>query len=40
MAKKTYNAVSLFSRATGLDLGLERSGRFRLVACVELVVGL
>lgn len=34
MSKK-YNVVSLFSGAMGLDLGLEHSGRFRILACVE-----
>jgi DNA (cytosine-5)-methyltransferase 1 len=30
-----YNVVSLFSGAMGLDIGLESTGRFRVVACVE-----
>lgn len=30
-----YTVVSLFSGAMGLDLGLARTGRFRLLACVE-----
>lgn len=30
-----YKVVSLFSGAMGLDIGLERSGRFRVIACVE-----
>jgi len=30
-----YNVVSLFSGAMGLDVGLERTNRFKLVACVE-----
>lgn len=35
MSKKQYNVVSLFSGGMGLDLGLEQTGRFRVVACVE-----
>lgn len=35
MALKKYSAISLFSGAMGLDIGLERSGRFRVLACVE-----
>ncbi|MGD9126299.1 MAG: DNA cytosine methyltransferase [Planctomycetia bacterium] len=35
MARKKYNVVSLFSGAMGLDIGLEQTGRFRVVACVE-----
>jgi len=35
MAKKKYNVVSLFSGALGLDLGLEQTKRFRVLACVE-----
>jgi DNA (cytosine-5)-methyltransferase 1 len=31
-----YKVVSLFSGAMGLDLGMENTGRFELVACVEL----
>jgi DNA (cytosine-5)-methyltransferase 1 len=34
-SKQTYNAVSLFSGAMGLDIGLERTGRFRTLAAVE-----
>ncbi len=30
-----YRVVSLFSGGMGLDLGLERTGRFEIVACVE-----
>ncbi len=37
MARKKYNVVSLFSGAMGLDIGLEQTGRFRVVACVEKV---
>jgi DNA (cytosine-5)-methyltransferase 1 len=33
---KKYKVVSLFSGALGLDLGLAKTGRFELVACVEL----
>jgi DNA (cytosine-5)-methyltransferase 1 len=33
--KKTYNVISLFSGAMGLDLGFEMTGRFRVLACVE-----
>ncbi len=35
MSKKKYTVVSLFSGGMGLDLGLEQTGRFRVVACVE-----
>jgi len=35
MPKKKYTVVSLFSGGMGLDLGLEQTGRFRVVACVE-----
>jgi DNA (cytosine-5)-methyltransferase 1 len=35
MAQKKFTVVSLFSGGMGLDLGLERTGRFRVVACVE-----
>lgn len=35
MAKKKFTVVSLFSGGMGLDLGLERTDRFRVVACVE-----
>jgi len=30
-----YKVISLFSGAMGLDLGLEKTGRFELLACVE-----
>lgn len=36
MPPKKYNVVSLFSGAMGLDLGLEHTDRFRVVACVEV----
>lgn len=32
---KKYNVISLFSGAMGLDIGLERTGRFKVVGCVE-----
>lgn len=35
MSRMKYIVVSLFSGAMGLDIGLERTGRFRVVACVE-----
>lgn len=34
MARK-FNVVSLFSGAMGLDIGMDRTGRFELLACVE-----
>ena len=34
---KRYRVVSLFSGAMGLDLGLDSTGRFELLACVEVV---
>jgi DNA (cytosine-5)-methyltransferase 1 len=33
--KKKYNVISLFSGAMGLDIGLDRTGRFELLACIE-----
>jgi DNA (cytosine-5)-methyltransferase 1 len=35
MGRRVYNAISLFSGAMGLDVGLESTGRFRILACVE-----
>src|SRR3972149_6169325 len=35
MVGNEYNVVSLFSGAMGLDIGFERAGRFRGIACVE-----
>lgn len=32
---KPFRVVSLFSGGMGLDIGLEQTGRFRLLACVE-----
>lgn len=32
---RKYQVVSLFSGGMGLDLGLDRTGRFEVVACVE-----
>lgn len=34
MSKK-YKVISLFSGAMGLDVGLESTGRFQVIACVE-----
>ncbi len=31
-----YKAISLFSGAMGLDIGLEQTGRFDVLACVEI----
>ena len=36
MTDKKYNVLSLFSGAMGLDLGIEKTGRFRLLATVEV----
>jgi DNA (cytosine-5)-methyltransferase 1 len=35
MSAPKYKAISLFSGAMGLDLGLEKTERFELLACVE-----
>lgn len=35
MTSKKYRTLSLFSGAMGLDLGIEGTGRFELLACVE-----
>ncbi len=34
-AVRKYSVISLFSGGMGLDLGLEQTGRFEVVACVE-----
>ncbi len=36
MPARKYNVVSLFSGAMGLDIGLQQTGRFHVVACVEI----
>lgn len=33
--RSRYTAISLFSGAMGLDVGLDQTGRFKLLACVE-----
>lgn len=33
--KNRYTVVSLFSGGMGLDIGLEKTGRFQVIACVE-----
>ncbi len=33
--KSAYKAISLFSGAMGLDIGLEQTGRFEILACCE-----
>lgn len=35
MTREKYTVVSLFSGGMGLDIGVEQTGRFRVVACVE-----
>lgn len=35
MTQRRYNVVSLFSGAMGLDLGMRKTGRFSVMACVE-----
>jgi len=35
MKSNKYRVLSLFSGAMGLDLGLEQSGSFEIVACIE-----
>jgi len=33
--QRKYKVISLFSGAMGLDIGLEKTGRFEIIACVE-----
>lgn len=35
MPKRPFTTISLFSGAMGFDIGLEQTGRFRVIACVE-----
>jgi DNA (cytosine-5)-methyltransferase 1 len=35
LSQKKYKVLSLFSGAMGLDLGLESTGQFEVVACIE-----
>lgn len=35
VAPRSFKVISLFSGAMGLDIGLQKSGRFEVVACVE-----
>lgn len=35
MSDSRYSCLSLFTGACGLDVGLERTGRFRLIGCLE-----
>lgn len=35
MVSAKYRAISLFSGAMGLDIGIEKTGRFEVIACVE-----
>lgn len=35
LQRKKYNVISLFSGAMGLDLGIDSTGRFEILACVE-----
>lgn len=37
MAKTKYRTISLFSGGMGLDIGLEQTGRYEVLACVEKV---
>jgi DNA (cytosine-5)-methyltransferase 1 len=35
--KRKYTVLSLFSGGMGLDLGLEATGRFNTIACIEKI---
>lgn len=37
MTHQRFKVVSLFSGAMGVDVGLEKTGRFEVLACVEVV---
>lgn len=37
VSKREFTVLSLFSGGMGLDIGLEKTGQFRLLACVEKV---
>lgn len=37
MPKREFTVLSLFSGGMGLDIGLEKTGRFKLLACVEKI---
>jgi DNA (cytosine-5)-methyltransferase 1 len=37
VGNRQFTVLSLFSGGMGLDLGLEQTGRFRLLACAEKV---
>ena len=37
VSKQKFKVVSLFSGAMGLDIGIEKTGRFQLLACIEKV---
>jgi DNA (cytosine-5)-methyltransferase 1 len=36
-SKRMYKVLSLFSGAMGLDIGIEQTGRFEILASVECV---
>jgi DNA (cytosine-5)-methyltransferase 1 len=37
VSKREFTVLSLFSGGMGLDIGLEKAGKFRLLACVEKI---
>ncbi len=37
MPKREFTVLSLFSGGMGLDIGLEKTGQFKHLACVEKV---